>query len=81
MQGPYQFSRNPMYLGELVLWLGWVFFFGSVAVLIAFLLLVVLLNFQVVPREERELEAKFGDTYIRYKKRVPRWIGVPKIES
>jgi len=77
VQGPYQFSRNPMQLGELIIWLGWVFFFGSVSVLIAFLLLIVLLNFRVIPREERELEARFGDTYIRYKKRVPRWFGIP----
>jgi len=77
-QGPYQFSRNPMYLGELVLWLGWVFFFGSVSVFIVFLLLVVLMNFRVVPREERELEARFGDVYIQYKKRVPRWLEIPR---
>lgn len=64
--------------GELVLWLGWVFFFGSFSVLVAFLLLAVLLNFRVVPREERELEARFGDAYIQYKKRVRRWFGVSR---
>ena len=77
-QGPYQFSRNPMYLGELVVWLGWVFFFGSVSVLIVFLLLVVLMNFRAVPREERELEARFGEAYIQYKVKVPRWFGIPR---
>lgn len=41
IQGPYTFARNPMYAAELVLWLGWALFFGSVAVFIGFLLLGV----------------------------------------
>ena len=77
-QGPYRFSRNPMFLGELIIWLGWAFFFGSVAVLIAFLVLVLLINYRVVPREERELEARFGDSYVEYMKTVPRWFGIPR---
>ena len=74
IQGPYRFSRNPMYLGELVLWFGWALFYGSVAVLIGFLLILVMMNFRAVPREERDLEARFGDSYLEYKKRVPRWL-------
>jgi len=38
-QGPYQFTRNPMYLAELILWLGWALFYGSIAVLISLLVL------------------------------------------
>lgn len=34
MRGPYRFTRNPMYVAELGLWLGWTIFFGSPAVLI-----------------------------------------------
>jgi protein-S-isoprenylcysteine O-methyltransferase Ste14 len=76
--GLYQFSRNPMCLGELTLWLGWSVFFGSIPVLIAFFLLLLLLNYRVVPREESELEETFGDSYSQYKNRVPRWFGVPR---
>ncbi len=36
VRGPYQFTRNPMYLSGMVIWLGWVIFYGSVAVLVGF---------------------------------------------
>jgi protein-S-isoprenylcysteine O-methyltransferase Ste14 len=74
-RGPYTFTRNPMYLAELALWLGWALFYGSIAVFIGFLVVWVLMNFMVVPREERNLEARFGQTYLRYKNTVPRWLG------
>jgi protein-S-isoprenylcysteine O-methyltransferase Ste14 len=80
-QGPYQFSRNPMYLGEMVLWFGWVVFFGSISVLIVSLLLVLLMNYRAIPREEHNLEARFGDAYVQYKKRVPRWFGIPRNQA
>ncbi len=72
-RGPYAFSRHPMYLAELALLFGWSIFYGSVAVLIAFLVACVFCNFIHVPREERALEARFGDTYREYKNSVPRW--------
>jgi protein-S-isoprenylcysteine O-methyltransferase Ste14 len=75
LQGPYRFSRNPMFLGELVLWFGWALFYGSVAVFIGFLLLWAIMNYVAVPREERDLEARFGESYLEYKNRVSRWFG------
>jgi protein-S-isoprenylcysteine O-methyltransferase Ste14 len=77
-RGPYTLSRNPMYLGELVLWLGWGLFYGSGAVLIGFLLWFAMFNFVIVPQEERALEARFGEAYRAYKARVPRWLGFPR---
>lgn len=74
-RGPYRFTRNPMYLTELMLWLGWAFFYGSVPVFVGFLFLSVIMNFVAVPREERELEARFGEAYREYKRSVPRWLG------
>jgi protein-S-isoprenylcysteine O-methyltransferase Ste14 len=73
--GPYAFSRNPMYVFELAFWLGWALFNGSVAVLGGFILWLAMFNFVIVPWEERDLEARFGDAYRQYKKVVPRWIG------
>jgi protein-S-isoprenylcysteine O-methyltransferase Ste14 len=73
--GPYAFTRNPMYVGELALWLGWAIFFGSVAVLTGFLLLCIVVDRVVLPREERSLETRFGQVYCRYKSTVPRWFG------
>jgi protein-S-isoprenylcysteine O-methyltransferase Ste14 len=73
-RGPYAFSRNPMYVFELVMWVGWAVFYGSVVVgactLFAFALMSLL-----VWREERDLENRFGEAYREYAVRVPRWIG------
>jgi protein-S-isoprenylcysteine O-methyltransferase Ste14 len=74
--GPYAFSRNPMYLFELAFWFGWALFYGSIAVLIGFLFWFALFNFVIVPREERDLEARFGEAYRAYKTRGPRWLGL-----
>jgi protein-S-isoprenylcysteine O-methyltransferase Ste14 len=73
MHGPYKFTRNPMYVAELGLWLGWAIFFGSVLVLVGFLALWSVVTLIILPREERSLEAAFGQTYLEYKSRVPRW--------
>jgi protein-S-isoprenylcysteine O-methyltransferase Ste14 len=73
-RGPYAYSRNPMYISELTLWLGWAVFYGNVGVLIGLVILLALL----VPGaryEERVLEARFGDAYRAYRSRVPRWLG------
>jgi protein-S-isoprenylcysteine O-methyltransferase Ste14 len=45
--GPYAFSRNPMYVSELMLWLGWATFYGSVAVLVGFAILLIVLTASV----------------------------------
>ncbi len=78
-RGPYAFSRHPMYLSELTLLLGWSIYYGSITVLIAFVVACVFFNLVHVPREERELEARFGEAYREYKNQVPRWFG--KVQS
>ena len=55
--------------------LGWVLFPGSVAVLAGFLVALAILSLVNMPLEERALEARFGETYLDYKRRVPRWLG------
>jgi len=74
-RGPYKFSRNPMYIAELALWLGWAILYGSIIVLVGLLIMGPAMNSRVIAREERDLEARFGDAYREYKKQVPRWIG------
>lgn len=73
--GPYRYSRNPMYVAGLFVWLGWAFFFGSPAVFIALLLLWSIFAFRVIPQEERQLEKLFGDEYLKFRRSVHRWIG------
>ncbi len=75
MRGPYRFTRNPMYIAELVLWFGWAIFYGSIIIFIALLVMAPLMNKRVVVREEYDLEARFGESYLEYKNKVPRWFG------
>jgi protein-S-isoprenylcysteine O-methyltransferase Ste14 len=74
VRGPYALSRNPMYVAELALWLGWSVFYGSLAVFTGCLVLGAMMTV-VVQREERDLEARFGAAYREYKTTVPRWLG------
>jgi protein-S-isoprenylcysteine O-methyltransferase Ste14 len=78
VKGPYRFSRNPMYSFELAMWLGWVIFYGSIAVLIAFVMWWIVFALIIVPDEERRLEARFGERYLQYKSTVPRWFRLPQ---
>jgi len=73
--GPYRVSRNPMYVSGLFAWLGWTIFYGSPVVFIALVLLWSIFTFRVIPQEEHQLEALFGDDYLEYKRTVRRWIG------
>ncbi len=74
-RGPYRFTRNPLFLSELAIWLGWALFYGSVAVFVASLIFWVFVTRMAVPWEERQLEARFSEAYLRYKHTVPRWLG------
>ncbi len=70
-QGPYAYSRNPMTLGALLLYLGIGFWMGSgVVVLLTIVVFSALLTFIYI-HETRELSERFGDEYLEYKKRTP----------
>jgi protein-S-isoprenylcysteine O-methyltransferase Ste14 len=72
--GPYRFTRNPMYSGLTIAYLGvaWMLNMGWPMILLP-LALVVLHHF-VIAREERYLASAFGETYESYRKRVNRWL-------
>jgi len=74
--GLYAYSRNPMYLTELILMLGWAIFYGSIAVLVALIVWALFFNFYQIPLEERILEAHFDEAYREYKNHIPRWFGI-----
>ena len=61
-RGPYAYSRNPMYVSELALWLGWAVFYGNFGVLIGFVIFFAVF-LPGARYEERALEARFGDAY------------------
>ena len=71
--GFFRFLRNPMYVGLVVLVAGLAILLASDWMLVMTVLLAVTLHLGVVRREERYLEAKFGDAYRRYRDRVPRY--------
>jgi len=72
--GPYRWTRNPMYLGMALVYAGIaVGFDGAIALALLPLVLIVIQR-HVIAREERYLEAKFGDEYRRYKAEVRRWL-------
>jgi protein-S-isoprenylcysteine O-methyltransferase Ste14 len=73
-RSPYASSRHPTYLSILTLLFGWVIFYGSFAVFIAFVAGCVFFNFAAV-LEERAMEERFGEAYLEYKNKVPRWFG------
>ena len=72
--GAYRFSRNPSYVALTLLYIGIAFLVNSVWVLLMVVPAVTLMNFGVIKREERYLEAKFGDEYREYKTTVRRWV-------
>lgn len=74
-RGPYMFTRNPSFLSVLIIALGWALFYGSLSIVIGALVAWLVFNFVVIPREERDLEARFGEAYREYQSEVRRWFG------
>ena len=74
VEGPYRFTRNPIYLGFTLVYGGITALANSLpsALLLPFVLVVMRRG--VIEREERYLERIFGEEYLRYKARVRRWI-------
>ena len=72
--GVYRFTRNPMYLGMALVHAGLAFAFDGPLALAALPLALLVIDAQVIAREERYLEAKFGEAYRAYRQRVRRWL-------
>lgn len=72
--GIYRYSRNPMYLGMLLVIVGWLIYLGSWLAVFMPVVFVLLINkLQIVP-EERILASKFGQSFTEYLGSVRRWI-------
>jgi protein-S-isoprenylcysteine O-methyltransferase Ste14 len=72
--GPYRWVRNPMYVGGLLLLIGFALWLRSPAVLLMAVALLIAAHLFVVGYEERTLERRFGEGYRSYKRAVHRWI-------
>ncbi len=74
--GPFRFSRNPGYVA-LTLWqLGIGLALNNAWILLLVVVPVFIIDRWAISREERHLEEKFGQEYVRYKARVGRWLTV-----
>jgi len=72
--GMYKFTRNPMYLGMLLLLVGWTFWIGNLIGLpMLFVFVWYLTRFQIKP-EEHALTELFGEQYNEYMRQVRRWL-------
>lgn len=74
VRGVYRYSRNPMYLGFLLVLCAWGVFLGSISPWLMLPAFVVYMNrFQIAP-EERFMREKFGGSYSAYSASVRRWV-------
>ena len=71
--GPFKFTRNPMYLGLSLISLGIAFLSGSFYLFFVPIAFFLTINFAFIPREEKILEELFGEEFLDYKKQVRRW--------
>ncbi|HMS86101.1 MAG: isoprenylcysteine carboxylmethyltransferase family protein [Nitrospira sp.] len=72
--GPFRWSRNPMYVGVLVSLVGLALWGGTWPLYLAVPVTVLILNSVHIPREERLLREVFGEQYLTYRKEVRRWL-------
>ena len=72
--GPYRWVRNPMYLSALLVVLGETWLFLSLPLLLYTGALAVLVVLFVIGYEEPTLRRRFGESYVVYRRAVPRWI-------
>jgi len=72
--GIYRFSRNPMYVADVLLLAAWAAWLANLATLVPIALFIAYMNrFQIVP-EERALQARHGEAYAAYRRLVRRWL-------
>lgn len=73
-RGPFQVTRNPMYLQMVLVCIGIAVVLWNVWILLLTPICAWLLQKYAIEPEEAYLESKFGDAYLAYKRRVRRWI-------
>ncbi len=73
-EGPFAFSRNPIYVGDWLIYLGIMIWLGTLWPLVFAPLIWLIVRYGVIRHEEAHLEAKFGAAYRAYRARVRRWL-------
>ena len=73
-KGPFRISRNPMYLGFLLVLIGVAVLLGNALQFLVALAFLFWMERQFILKEERAMESEFGPTWMEYRARVRRWI-------
>ena len=74
VEGPYRHVRNPMITSVLVMLISEAILLSSYVILALFVIFWLLNTIYFPLFEEKDLEKRFGDDYLKYKKNVPAWI-------
>lgn len=72
--GPFSFSRNPIYVGDLGIYVGAALVLNMAWPILLLPIVLIAMRFYLVAREERHLAQAFGETYENYRRRVRRWL-------
>ena len=72
--GPFRYSRNPIYVALTLLYLGVAFLVNALWILLLVVPALMVLRYGVIAREEVYLARKFGDAYRQYTTQVRRWL-------
>ena len=72
--GPYRLTRNPMYVGLSLAYVGEAALLHQIVPVVLLPLMIAYLNWVVVPVEEEQLRVVFGEEYEQYRHRVRRWL-------
>ncbi len=73
-EGPFRFSRHPMYLGFVLTLFGLAFGLGNIVAFLAPVAMFITFELLFIPQEEKSMEKTFGQEYLEYKKRVRQWL-------
>ena len=74
IQGPYRYSRNPIYISMIVILIGSAMLYNSLSVFIIPILFMIMVKKIWIDYEEAKLKKIFGQEYLNYQKKVGRWI-------
>jgi protein-S-isoprenylcysteine O-methyltransferase Ste14 len=73
-RGPYKYSRNPTHIGLAIVTLGFGIIMQSFFIILLLVIVYTLSKLVYLRKQEKILEAKYGETYTTYKKKVRSWL-------
>lgn len=77
-KGIFRYSRNPMYLGAFIFFIGISLVSISGVYFLIALIWMIITHVKEISIEESECTKKYGTDYVEYMKRTPKWLGMPK---